>query len=106
VNPANQLSRVSEDVPVFPRRRCPGADGRRIAAGAARGHEYQHPVELVDGGRRRRFLDLHLETLERTSVLIENRTHRAQAGSIAAVRQRRVDLNDLERRHLDGPEQQ
>src|SRR5882757_3528087 len=67
---------------------APGQTGGCIAAGAVRGHERQHPIELVDGGRRLRFLDLYLETLERPSMLIENRAHRTQAGPITAIRQR------------------
>src|SRR5882724_5869012 len=47
--------------------------GGRTAAGAARGHQREHAVELINCGWRGSGLDLHLEALERLALFVEHR---------------------------------
>ena len=107
MNPANQLSRVSEDVPVLPATTVPRgnrADAPRAVPRVVT--ECQHPVELVDGGGWRNRLELHFEALERPTLLVEHRSHGAKPRAKAAVGERRIDLHHLERCHLHSAEQQ
>ena len=62
-------------------------------------------VQRVDGARIRGLRDLELVALQQLAVLTDDATYGAQRYAESAVRERVVDLRDLDRRQRERAEQ-